>query len=185
METALEDDPRPREMPGDAVRLRMRRAGIAPPAAPAPPAGCTLRTYLPEDRDALCRLLETGVFGTWDAERLDALFASDVDRLTPERVHLAIAAGQPVGHCCLMVRQAPQGLVGKLGWVVVHPRWRGRGIGRWVCGAALRNAAEHGLDTVVLDTEDFRSDAIALYRKLGFEPVRGDEAADTWWDRFG
>jgi len=181
---SLDADLGPREMPADAVRLGMCRHRAEPPEAVALPAGCVLRTFDPGDHDALCRLLETGVFGTWDAGRLAALFESTVDHLTPDRTHLAVMDGKLVGHCCLMVRDSPDGPVGKLGWVVVHPDWRGHGIGRSVCVAALRTAARFGLDTVVLDTEDFRGEAIALYLSLGFAPVRGvDPAADAWWDR--
>ncbi|MFM7320775.1 MAG: GNAT family N-acetyltransferase, partial [Armatimonadota bacterium] len=137
------------------MRLRMRRVGGVLPEV-ALPTGVALRTFVPGDRDDVCRLLETGTFGAWPAERFDALFTHAVDHLEPDSVHIAVAAGRVIGHCCLMVRDEPEGRVGKLGWVATHPNWRGRGIGRAVCVEALRDAERRGLGTVVLDTENFR-----------------------------
>jgi mycothiol synthase len=154
-----------------------------PPPESAPlPDGVHLRTVQPTDTAALCRLLETGTFGSWPTQRLDALFDHEIDRLSPRHVHLATHGNVLVGHCCLMVRDEPEGTVGKLGWVVAHPDFRGQGIGRAVCVAALQSAHQLGLGTVILNTEDFRIAAVRLYLELGFAPVLGDsDATDRFW----
>ena len=172
----------PSEAPANHLRLRMRREGMPPPESAPLPDSIHLRTFQPADTEALCRLLETGTFGSWPTQRLDALFDHEIDRLSPRHVHLATHGNDLVGHCCLMVRDEPEGTVGKLGWVVVHPRFRGQGIGRAVCTAALQSAHQLGLETVILDTEDFRISAVRLYLELGFEPVLGDsDATDRFW----
>lgn len=178
----FDSDIGPCEAPADALRLRMRRESVPLPRDVALPDGVALRTFVPSDAAGLRSLLESGTFGTWPAQRLDALFEHTVDRLDEDGVHLALVGGIPIGHCCLMVRSEPDETVGKLGWVVVHPDWRGKGIGRAVCVAALRDAERRGLATVILNTEDFRSAAVRLYLDLGFAPVLGDGAEqDAFW----
>ena len=172
----------PAEGPDACLRLRMRREGMPPSAAVPLPSGVHLRTFQSSDTEALCRLLETGTFGSWPTHRLDALLDHEIDRLSPSHVHLATYGNDLVGHCCLMVRDEPEGTVGKLGWVVAHPDFRGQGIGRAVCAAALLDAKRLALDTVILNTEDFRISAVRLYLELGFAPVLGDnDASDRFW----
>ncbi len=175
-------EPDPCDAPEAALRLRMRREEQPLPRFPQLPDTVELRTYQHSDGPGLRALLETGTFGAWSAERLDALFVHAIDRLDENAVHLALHGGVPIGHCCLMVRDEPEGTVGKLGWVVVHPDWRGKQIGRAVCVAALHDAHRRGLGTVILNTEDFRLAAVRLYLDLGFAPVLGDGSEqDAWW----
>lgn len=179
-------EPDPRDAPENALRLRMRRHGQPLPRFPQLPDHVELRTYRQSDGPGLRALLETGTFGAWPAERLDALFVHAVDRLDEHGIHLAVHDGVPIGHCCLMVRDESEATVGKLGWVVVHPNWRGKQIGRAVCVAALHDANGRGLDTVLLNTEDFRLPAVRLYLDLGFAPVLGDgPEQDAWWRSLG
>jgi len=185
-ETNPKGETDPREGSDNALRLRMRRERQPVPGLPKLTDNVELRTFQHSDAPGLRALLETGTFGTWPAERLEALFVHEIDRLDERGIHLAIFGGIPIGHCCLMIRGEPEGTVGKLGWVVVHPDWRGKQIGRAVCVAALHDADRRGLGTVVLNTEDFRLPAVRLYLDLGFAPVLGDGAEqDAWWGSLG
>lgn len=52
------------------------------------------------------------------------------------------------------------------------PGLRGRGVASALLGAALAQAAEHGVHTVRLSVWEWRTGAIALYERLGFTVTR-------------
>ncbi len=65
----------------------------------------------------------------------------------------------------------------ELSWVFVRDDHRGRGLATALCTKLLSTTSQ----TVTLQTEDHRLPAIAMYRKLGFEPeLRNDEQAARW-----
>lgn len=72
---------------------------------------------------------------------------------------------------------------GSVGYVVVAPAHRERGLGRSVAGAAVRRLLDAGYRSVRVGTEPRRLPAIALYLSLGFVPFRHDERAIERWER--
>lgn len=53
----------------------------------------------------------------------------------------------------------------------VAPSGRGRGLGRSLIDALIREAAARGYDVMVLDTLPTMTAAIGLYRDAGFRPT--------------
>jgi ribosomal-protein-alanine N-acetyltransferase len=52
--------------------------------------------------------------------------------------------------------------------VSVDPRWRRRGLGRWLLLVAMRRAARSGAGTALLEVRKGNSQALRLYETLGF-----------------
>lgn len=61
--------------------------------------------------------------------------------------------------------------LGRLHWLGVVPKHRGKGVAKALIRLALRHHASRGRKFCWLNTEDFREDAIRLYEKEGFRVV--------------
>jgi len=51
------------------------------------------------------------------------------------------------------------------------PAWRGRGVASTVLRALEQSARDAGRKRMVLETGSRQPEAVALYRKLGYEPI--------------
>ena len=74
---------------------------------------------------------------------------------------------------------------GYLHLVSALPETRGMGFGYILCQKVLDFFLDQGINSIQLDTQDFRLPAIKIYLKLGFIPVLYDyDMADRWRDVF-
>ncbi|MEW1721466.1 GNAT family N-acetyltransferase [Streptomyces sp. NPDC093109] len=96
-----------------------------------------------------------------------AAFADDA-------VLIALSGDTAVG--CLVVTAPVHGR-SEIKRLWTDPAFRGRGIASGLVGAALEHSAESGVSTVRLSVWKWRTDAIALYERLGFT------VADSWEGR--
>lgn len=53
--------------------------------------------------------------------------------------------------------------------LAVHPDYQGRGIGKLILGALLRNARERNLERATLEVRESNEVALSLYQKFGFK----------------
>lgn len=81
---------------------------------------------------------------------------------------IAEAEGTPLG--CGMMRMLEPGIA-ELQRIYVAPEARGRGLGRRLTETLVARAAEAGAARVRLDTGRGLTEALALYRDLGFREV--------------
>ena len=68
----------------------------------------------------------------------------------------------------------------------VDPRFRGTGLGRRILARLDEIAAEHGCTAVRLDTSDYLTPAVGLYRAAGYLEVpayNDNPKADLWFER--
>jgi ribosomal protein S18 acetylase RimI-like enzyme len=99
-----------------------------------------------------------------------------------ERAHLAAEYGPPGG--CLLLAETDGELVGCVGVrrfeeqvcemkrLYVNPRHRRGGVGRTLAAASIEEARRLGYTRMRLDTLPEMEAANALYRALGFQPIR-------------
>ena len=99
------------------------------------------------------------------------------------RLLVAEADGDLVG-CAALRPQAPG--VCELKRLYVRPAFRGRGLGRRLLEALLAEAVAAGYREAVFDTLQSMTEALALYRSLGFhptEPYNEHPVCGTLWFR--
>lgn len=82
---------------------------------------------------------------------------------------VVVDGGRVAGWCDIQSsNRASQKHIGTLGTGLI-PEYRGRGIGRALLTEAIKRAWEKGLTRIQLDVNAENLNAIALYKKLGFE----------------
>ena len=122
------------------------------------------------DAGALARLHRTAfplAGASWGATAFDGLL-----RQPGVFGYRAIRPGMLVGN-----KPEPRGFVlareaageGEILTIAVHPAWQGRGIGRSLMDAVLRELYGRRGTALFLEVDEGNAPAIALYRRLGFE----------------
>ena len=88
--------------------------------------------------------------------------------------------GQPVGCGAVRTLDAEHAEIKRM-WV--DPAARGMGIGRGLLGALESSARELGTHTVRLDTADYLTEALPLYRSAGYQeiPAYNDNPYAAHW----
>jgi ribosomal protein S18 acetylase RimI-like enzyme len=133
------------------------------------PATCSLRILQPQN---VTPALATQILPLLSAGFDDRPWSEEVGRslvLTEDtllRVLLVLESERHVGMTTLHVGRAEG--EGLLHWMVVDEGSRRRGIAKLLAVETARQALSLGLPAITLQTETYRTAAIAMYRKLGF-----------------
>jgi mycothiol synthase len=151
---------------------------------PRVPSGYALRTFRDGDEDGWLSVLGTGGWDPWNRERLDAMLAGGHAEVPRDGVVFATHGERIVGAACMTLHGGDALTAAEVGWVVVDPAHRGRGLARAIVLAMLGLMRERGYAYAFLNTEDFRLPAVRLYLDLGFEPEMVDPAHPAWWAEF-
>ncbi|WP_344757297.1 GNAT family N-acetyltransferase [Gryllotalpicola koreensis] len=95
-----------------------------------------------------------------------------LDPATLRGVYLALDAdGTPLGHAALRRLEAGGAVEWELKRLVTVTAARGRGVGSLLIEAVETDAAAAGASRVVLQTGVKQPEAIALYERLGYQPI--------------
>lgn len=154
----------------------MRRTGGAPLPDLVPPHDLRIRSYRPEDADAVLRVNA-------------AAFARHPEQGALDRAGLAERMAEPWFEPeGLLLAEDPDGTVVGFHWTKRHsptegevyvlgidPSAQGRGLGRLLTLAGLHHLRSRGIDDVLLYVESDNAPAIRVYSGLGF----GHDERDT------
>jgi len=96
--------------------------------------------------------------------------ASDIAAMSPPAGGFVVATSDGHSVACGGVQQIAPG-VAEIKRMWVHPEWRGAGLGSRMLAHLEERARDLGHRRVHLDTNGTLVEAIALYRKAGYQPV--------------
>lgn len=153
---------------GEALpQLLMRLSSLSDLPEPVVPEGYTLREATLDDLPGLSRCLAAAFPEMeWSEEKTQRRIFGDPN---VSKVFVVDAPdGTAVATACN--RSDPKNFpgAGYVHWVGTDPAHGGRGLGRLVTMAVLHEFVRQGFTQSVLETDDFRLPAIALYEKLGY-----------------
>jgi len=143
--------------------------------------GYVLRAYAGGDDGALRRLLESEGWGVSDEE-----WREYKDRILPGGLFVvADASGEVVGTAGAVHNPNPGRYYfpfgGELGYLVVRPEHRGRGLGRALSAAVVRRFLSAGYESVRVCVQGYRLAAVRTYLRLGFVPLlHAEELYERW-----
>jgi mycothiol synthase len=154
-------------------KVLLRRPAGMPVADDAPPAGFSIRPLAGEAEVEAYVHLHRAVF---ESKNMTVPWRRRTLQRPECRPDLDLVAVAPDGRlaafciCWLDRRlEPPRGQIEPLG---VHDDFRGLGLGRAILSEGLRRLHLAGAEEVVVETDLYRNPALALYKALGFRPVR-------------
>ncbi len=98
-------------------------------------------------------------------------FEQELAELPENYLGLYLALGEEMPAGCVGLRNL-SGRVCELKRLYVRPAYRGQGLGRRLVLAACAEASHLGYERMRLDTLPSMKRALALYRSMGFTPIR-------------
>jgi ribosomal protein S18 acetylase RimI-like enzyme len=126
--------------------------------------------------------------GVWDIQRIRSALIDDatvqgtivIDYTDPTNGETTI-----VGCGSMRIRDDKYPGKGYPHWIAVHPAHQGHGLGTIIMKAVHRSfVTSHQLTSAVLETQDPNIPAIAIYLKLGYQPVLSiDTTMSDRWDK--
>lgn len=93
-----------------------------------------------------------------------------------DRIWLAEAEGQIVGSIAIIGKPGERV---QLRWFILHPDYRGSGLGKNMLDQAIEYCREKGFKKVLLETTSDQEKAIRMYSKMGFRKV-AEQTNEVW-----
>lgn len=119
-----------------------------------------IREWTKEDIPVIAEMERRCFHAAWTEEML-----SDTLRYPIYNCFLAEEGGQVCGYCCLIVVCEDA----EVGNIAVDTPFRGKGIGKALMDAMHQRAKEKGATQSFLEVRVSNANAIALYKKFGYE----------------
>jgi GNAT superfamily N-acetyltransferase len=155
------------------------------PAIPSIPTGYNLSVIASEDIDKARGVVEIeGLLGESEWNRYRNGVVPDGTFVIEERVSSALVGVISAHHNPAATRfYFPGG--GELGYLVVAPEHRQRGLGAVLIAAAVRRLHRGGYRHIFLGVQSWRLPAIQAYLRVGFQPfIHASELIPRWQSVF-
>jgi len=140
-----------------------------------------LTEYSKELDQTLITLLSLGEFeGKWDKKRFNE-FISPAQRQKGSKIILENNKAIAVTFASGAIFEKKE--VGRLDFVVTHPEYRNQGLSTVVCIEVIKYLIKNNYKKIILQTDDWRVSALAVYFKLGFKPVLINKESEIRWNK--
>jgi GNAT superfamily N-acetyltransferase len=163
------------------VDLAMARLDLRAIPRYVVPAGYAIRPYAPGDERAWVEIQEVAdVYNEISPELFRREYGDDAFELGRRLFMLQGPSGAAIGTAAAWTHD-PDGRIGRLHWVAIHPAHQGRGLAKPLLSHVCAVMRDLGHVAAHLTTSSARVPAIALYLHFGFVPATaGPDDAAAW-----
>lgn len=132
------------------------------------PEGYEFKTFVLGDENKWVELMRN-IFpeSDWTVEKFWEAFGSQ-PQFDPNGLFFIITEKEYVATALGWFDEIDKREVGRVHWVGVKAEHRGKGLGKAVVLAVLHYLKGKGAQKAILDTQEYRQQAIKLYKSLGF-----------------
>ncbi len=110
-------------------------------------------------------------------------FGTDLQKLSDRQFFVCDQKGRAVGTATAWEDNEIIGQgFGRIHWVAVLPEFQGRGLAKALTSEVCQRFQKLGYNKALVTTENFRLNAIHIYRKFGFEPFPRNETEKQFWE---
>ena len=138
------------------------------------PQGYSVRPFRNGDTPLLTRIQNDAFTGSWG-------FCPNTEQQIEYRTHMpnTSQAGilflfdgeSPAGYCWTVMAPAENGVRGMIGMIGVAPKYRGKGISRYILQAGMKHLRSVGLAEIGLEVDGDNGPAVRLYKTTGFKTM--------------
>lgn len=146
------------------------------------PEGCVLRTFDGTDKDVEI-WLDIVSEGLTEKREDKAFFRECMfsrGELEYDKFFIVECENEPAATIAVICDYNKK--EGYIHMVACKEKFRGRGIGNYMNGIAVKTLLSAGMETAYLTTDDFRLPAIKSYLRAGFYPGIPDEEHEKRWN---
>ncbi len=146
------------------------------------PDGFTVRTFDGSDKD-INAWLDTVAEGLTEKRENKDFFYSCMyshGELEYDKFFMIEHGGEPAATVAVICDHEKK--EGYIHMVACREKFRGRGVGTFMSGLAVKTLISAGMETAYLTTDDFRLPAIKSYLRAGFYPAIPDEEHENRWN---
>jgi mycothiol synthase len=151
------------------------------PKPPSLPSGYLIRTYLKGDESDWVRIIKESFGKTYEPPEILIKNILTTPDFEVQSLFFVTYNGYPVGTVCAVTMLVGWMKIGCIHWAAVSPEHRGKKLGLSLTYTGLQYFKKKGIQQVILYTDDFRIQAIKIYRKLGFKPLDVEPSHKERW----
>lgn len=150
------------------------------------PDGFRIRLFEKGDQNTWVRIhQETEGYHTVDPDLFTREFGKDLSKLQQRQFFIIDKNGIPIGTASAWDDNELAGRgFGRIHWVAIVPDYQGKGLAKALTSRVCHRFHELGHKQALVTTENFRLNAIHIYRKFGFEPFPRNEAEKEFWEQY-
>jgi len=150
------------------------------------PEGYSFRLYEIGDYKAWVRIhLEAEPYHHVDQQLFEREFGTDEKLLGDRQYFVCDRQGKEVATATAWFNDDLVGKnYGRIHWVAVSPDYQGKGLAKALTARLCKCFIELNHSKALVTTENFRLNAIHIYRKYGFEPLPRNKQEKIFWENF-
>jgi mycothiol synthase len=149
--------------------------------SPLLPSGYLIRSYIKGDESDWVRIIKRSFGKRYEPPEITINNILTSPHFENQSLLFITYYNCPIGTVWGSTMFSGWNKIGCLQMIAIIPEHRSKGLGLSLCYACLQYFKKKGIKRVILFTDDFRVQAIKIYRELGFKPLEVEPSHRERW----